>query len=535
MKTKSVPMILKILFSLTLLVILTGCGGGNASGSDNPSAGGEADATSPAVPVNVNTTAISSTQIDLSWDAATDNVGVAGYRIYRDGIYLKSVAELSASDTHLNSGTRYCYRITALDSSGNESSKSADSCATTMPAWSGVKQMGTATNDNAFGMAVDTTGNVYVTGVSYGALDGNPGSGEFDIILMKYNDSGLSQWTRQIGTSSDDYGNSIAVDGNGNIYVAGYTLGSLDGNESAGRDDIALVKYSAAGTKQWTRQLGSPDVDEALGVGIDGSGNVYVAGVTYSSLDGYTRAGEFDIVLAKYSPAGETQWVRQLGSTETDEAYALAVDTNGNAYITGLTAGDLDGNTSAGGNDMFLVKYDASGTKQWTKQIGTAADDYGYGVAVDSAGNIYIAGTTAGSMDGNINKGGNDVFLAKCNAVGTLQWVRQLGSTTDDASWGIAVDLTGNIFVVGSTDGDIDGNANAGNYDMFLVKYNSSGEKQWTRQMGTEFNDEAYGVAVNTDGYVFVSGYTYGNMDGNMNAGENDIFVAKYDTNGIRQ
>lgn len=537
MKTKLDPKILTILFALTLSIILAGCGGGggNASGGDHPSAGRETDTSSPAIPANSSATPISSSRIDLSWDAATDNVGVTGYKIYRDGTYLKSVTELSTSDSPLNGGTRYCYRITAFDASGNESSQSADSCATTMPAWSGIKQMGTAAYDSAFGMTVDVSGNLYVTGVTYGDLDGNPGSGAYDVILVKYNDSGTRQWTKQIGASSDDYGNSVAADGNGNIYVAGYTSGSLDGNANAGKDDIILVKYNAAGTKQWSRQLGSPDVDEALSVAVDGSGNVYVAGATYSSLDGYTRAGEYDVVLVKYSSAGEKQWIRQLGSAATDEAYALAVDTSGNAYITGLTAGNLDGNTGAGGYDMFLVKYDTTGTKQWTKQLGTASDDYGCGVAMDSSGNIYVAGTTAGGIGGNVNAGGNDVFLVKFNAAGTVQWSRQLGSSAEDVGWGIAVDLSGNIFVAGSTDGDLDGNANAGNYDMFLVKYNTSGEKQWTRQMGSEFNDEAYGVAVNPDGNVFVTGYTYGNLDGNTNAGENDIFVAKYDTNGVRQ
>ena len=97
------------------------------------------------------------------------------------------------------------------------------------------------------------------------------------------------------------------------------------------------------------------------------------------------------------------------------------MDGSGNVYVTGYTNGGLDGNTSAGGSDIFLVKYDSAGTKQWTRQLGTASDDYGEGVAVDGSGNVYVTGGTLGGLDGNTSAGGADIFLVKYNSDGVKQ------------------------------------------------------------------------------------------------------------------
>jgi hypothetical protein len=286
-------------------------------------------------------------------------------------------------------------------------------------------------------------------------------------------------WTKQLGTASDDYGFGVAVDASGNVYVTGYTLGSMDGNTSAGGKDIFLVKYDSAGTKQWTSQWGTASDDTGYGVAVDTIGNVYVTGYTMGSMDGNTSAGGMDMFLVKYDAAGTKQWTRQLGTTSGDEGNAVAVDAGGNVFVTGSTAGDLDGNTnaSAGYYDMFLVKYDAAGTKQWTRQLGTTSGDEGYGVAVNAGGNVFVTGFTYGGMDGNTNAGDYDMFLVKYNAAGTKQWTRQLGTTLQDRGLGVAVDAGGNVFVTGFTYGGMDGKTNAGEADIFLVKYDSAGTK----------------------------------------------------------
>jgi len=146
--------------------------------------------------------------------------------------------------------------------------------------------------------------------------------------------------------------------------------------------------------------------------------------------------------------------------------------------VTGYTKGGLDGNTSLGSFDIFLIKFNSSGTKHWTKQLGTSSWDEGKDVTTDSSGNIYVTGFTRGRLDGNTNSGGDDIFLVKYNSSGTKQWTKQLGTSSSDRGNGVSTDSSGNIYVTGYTYGGLDGNTNSGSNDIFLVKYNSSGTKQ---------------------------------------------------------
>jgi len=338
-------------------------------------------------------------------------------------------------------------------------------------------------------------------------------------------------WTSQIGTSSDDKANGVAVDTSGNVYVTGYTGSGLDGNTSAGGTDIVLIKYDTSGNKIWTKQIGTSSDDKANGVAVDTSGNVYVTGCTGSGLDGNTSAGEDDIFLIKYDTSGNKIWTRQIGTSVNDYAYAVAVDTSGNVYVTGCTPGGLDGNTFAGAADIVLIKYDTSGAKIWTRQIGTNSNDGAYGVAVDTSGNVYVTGYTGGGLDGNTSAGYYDIFLIKYDSNGEKIWTRQIGTNSNDGAYGVAVDASGNVYVTGYTYGGLDGNTSAGYYDIFLIKYDSNGVRIWTRQIGTSSYDDAYAVAVDTSGNVYVTGVTGGGLDGNTSAGEDDIFLIKYDTN----
>jgi hypothetical protein len=165
--------------------------------------------------------------------------------------------------------------------------------------------------------------------------------------------------------------------------------------------------------------------------------------------------------------------------------------------VTGYTEGGLDGNTNSGNRDLILVKYYDNGTKQWTQQLGTSSNDVGYGVTVDSSDNLYVTGYTAGGLDGNTNSGGNDLFLVKYNSSGTKQWTQQLGSSSGDIGYGVTVDSSDNIYVTGYTFGGLDGNTSSGSDDLFLVKYNSSGIR-YVKQSGSvkisknKYDSQAY-------------------------------------------
>ena len=203
--------------------------------------------------------------------------------------------------------------------------------------------------------------------------------------------------------ANNDYANGVATDSSGNVYVTGGTKGGLDGNTSSGDTDLFVIKYNSSGTKQWTKQLGSTVRDSANGIAIDSSGNVYVTGVTFGGLDWNTSAGTNDLFVVKYNSSGTKQWTKQLGSASSDFANGVATDSSGNVYVAGATYGGLDGNTNAGNSDLFVVKYNSSGTKQWTKQLGTAEYDEARGVATDLSGNVYVVGGTKGKLAGASN------------------------------------------------------------------------------------------------------------------------------------
>ena len=404
--------------------------------------------------------------------------------------------------------------------------KSGYSATTVVKPW--TKQWGNSNENYGYGVAVDSSGNIFVTGKTYGGIDGNPYLGWYDIFLTKYDSSGAKQWTKQWGTTDWDSGQSVAIDSSGNIYVTGYTHGGLDGNINAGDEDIFLTKYDSSGVKQWTKQWGTESSDDGFDVAIDSLGNIYVTGYTYGGLDGNTLVGWYDIFLTKYDSSGVKQWTKQWGTTNHDSGLGISVDSSDNVYVTGYTGGGFDDNTNAGWYDIFLIKCDSSGAKQWTKQWGTSDYDIGNSVAIDSSGNIYVTGSTGGGLDGNINAGWDDIFLTKYDSSGSKQWTKQWGTTSIDSGRSVAIDSTGNLYVIGRTYGGLDGNINAGEDDIFLTKYDSSGVKQWTKQWGTKYRDSGESITVDSSENIYVTGSTNGNLDGNINKGKFDIFLSKW-------
>jgi hypothetical protein len=197
-------------------------------------------------------------------------------------------------------------------------------------------------------------------------------------------------------------------------------------------DQFYIVKYDTSGNILWTRTMGGTSGSSAVASGIstDAGGNVYVCGWAWVSLDGYTSAGSNDIFVCKYDSGGNRLWTRLAGTTTGDYARGVSVDGAGNVYVCGYTSGSLDGNTSTGGNDIFIIKYDSSGNKLWTRQAGTANGDSAEGIAVSAVSEVYICGYTAGGLDGNTNSGLDDFFTMKYDSDGNHIWTRQMGTAS---------------------------------------------------------------------------------------------------------
>lgn len=407
-----------------------------------------------------------------------------------------------------------------------------------------TRQFGTVYEDIGEAVAVDSSNSVYVTGSTNGDLGGNINAGGKDVFLTKFNSSSAKEWTKLLGSTSDDYAMGVAVDSNNNVYITGCTLSDeFDGNVTAGGTDIFLTKYDPSGNKLWTELLGTADSDMAYGITIDSDDNIYITGQTTGDLDGNTNAGSWDIFLAKYDASGTKIWTRLLGTTDVDCGYAVAVDSGDDIYITGGTCGVLGVDPSPGdpqiNYDVFLAKYDTSGNKQWVSQIGTSCAELGYGVSADSSGNIYVSGRVyLCALDGNVAYGGYDAFLAKVDSSGNMQWIRQLGTAEHDRGQAVTTDKNNNVYVAGylnSVDftGDYEGR------DVFLAKYSTLGDQLWIVQEngGSNWGDQGRGVATDTDNNIYLTGTTHGHFDEhtNPNYGEDDAFILKYDADGTKR
>lgn len=335
----------------------------------------------------------------------------------------------------------------------------------------------------------------------------------------------------------------VATDSSGDVFLGGFTTGGLDGNIQAGFVDFFVTKYDSSGIKQWTRQLGGAALQSVEGrsVTADLSGNVFVGGTTEGpSLDGNTVTGNHDFFVTKYNSSGTKQWTRLTGAVGQDTlARGVATDLLGNVFVVGKTDGGLDGNpANPAGEDLFITKYDSLGMKQWTKQLGVVGQSTaGLGVATDLSGNVFASGTTDGDLDGNISSGGQDFFITKYDSSGVKQWTKQMGiNFANTYGQGVATDSLGNVFVGGYTTDGLDGNTLIGGTDLFVTKYSSSGVKQWTKQVGVA-GQYAFGLGVGTDssGNVLIGGYTTGGLDGNTQTGNKDYFVTKYSSSGVKQ
>lgn len=244
----------------------------------------------------------------------------------------------------------------------------------------------------------------------------------------------------QVGSAGDDRAYGIATDASGNEFIAGWTTASMPtAAANAGDHDVFVSKYSSTGVRQWVRQLGTTGDDRAYGAAVDGSGHVAVVGFSTGTLPGapVANAGVADAFVASYDTSGTVRWVREFGTAGDDRAEGVTADASGNVYVTGYSGGVLPGSSdlNKGAADAFVTKYDTSGNRVWVREIGTSVDDVGYGIALNSCGDIYVSGRTRGSLAApGATAGGMDAFLAKFSASGSTTWVRQVGSAALDAS-----------------------------------------------------------------------------------------------------
>jgi uncharacterized delta-60 repeat protein len=333
--------------------------------------------------------------------------------------------------------------------------------------------------DVATDIALDSAGNVYVTGHSFGVND-------FDYVTLKYSPAGAQEWIARYNGpgNGDDWPQGLAVDASGNVYVTGWSPGV------GTFYDYATVKYSTSGTPQWVARYNAPGNtrDRAQAVGVDGSGNVYVTGDSGEGSDNHS-----DYVTVKYNSSGAQQWVARYESSY-DYATDLGVDQQGNVFVTGYSQG------SGTSDDYVTIKYNPAGQQGWLDRFhGGLGQDRPNDLTTDSSGNVYVTGETVESGTGG------EFGTIKYSPTGARQWVARYNGPVDfgtEVGRAVAVDAAGNVYVTGESGGDGTGT------DFATVKYSASGAQQWVaRYNGAgDTYDDPTALAVDGSGRVYVTG-----------------------------
>ncbi len=373
-------------------------------------------------------------------------------------------------------------------------------------------------------------------------------------------------WAATGGGGGSDVGNAIAVDAAGNSYVAGYFNGTATFGTntlvSAGNTDIFITKQNSSGQFLWARRAGGPGFDVAKGIAVDALGNCYVTGAYEgeaafgggTTLTNTSPTSYADVFLAQYDSAGTLAWVRSAGvEFAHDEGTAVAVDSAGNVLVTGRSVLDtFAGVPVANVGRIFVAKYTSTGAEVWAQKAGSYSGgilDTGTGIATDNAGNVFVGGVFHSPVAtfgiGMFTSYGNaDMFLAKFDATGTLQWARQAGGAGEDTAGGVAVAADGSAYLVGAVAGNasfsgtnVTSVAGAAS-DGFVAKYAGDGRVTWVRRFGGGGLSAARAVAVDAAGTVHVTGYFSGGVTFGTNtlkgiSGSYDAFLARLDAGGV--
>jgi hypothetical protein len=386
------------------------------------------------------------------------------------------------------------------------------------PQW--IRQFGTWSAEEAWAVETGSGGTVHVAGGTAGRMTARKGS--WDAYVVTFDSEGRELWRRQPGTESYDAALDVATDADGNVYLVGETRGAL-GGPRRGDFDAFIIKLDAAGGLLWKRQPGTSEIDSAQGAATDADGNVYMVGRTYGSLAGSEKGGEHDPFVIKFDRDGATLWSRQPGTTGNDDAASVAADINGDVYVFGTTA-TLDGYSSA----LFVIKFDRDGGTVWRRPLTAEGQHRAGRIALDTEGNIYLTGHTTGRLGGSA-KGGVDAFLIKLDRSGSMLWRRQPGGSPSDFASGVASDPAGNVHIAGGTAEVLDGRQTAG--DVPVMKLDPDGQFVWRDLPGIPAVPEfARDIAIAADGTLYVAGTTRGALGGSKLGplNDRDAFLIKY-------
>ena len=427
--------------------------------------------------------------------------------------------------------------------------------------WEWAKSAGGLKHEEAYSVSTDDIGNFVVSGNfrSTSLTFGNTtltNKGGDDIFVVKYDPNGSVLWAKSVGGINNDLAYGVSIDTSGNIVITGVfsspslTIGSTTFTNS-GDFDIFVIKYDPNGNVLWAKSAGGINSDIAYCVSTDVSGNIVVTGtfssptLTFGSTS-LANKGSDDIFVVKYDLNGNILWAKSAGGLNEEYSFYVSTDVSGNIVLTGTFSSptlSFDSTTLTRiGRNTFVVKYDPNGNVLWAKSTDGNNWDVSYSVSTDVNGNIILAGYTGsptltfGSTT-LTNKGGDDIFVVKYDPIGNVLWAKSVGGINSDVAEEISTDASGNIVVVGyfnsiTLSSGTTSLTNNGGYDIFIIKYDPNGNILWANSVGGVNTDAAYGISTDIFGNNIMVGVfgspsvTFGSTT-LTNMGDGDMFVAK--------
>lgn len=419
--------------------------------------------------------------------------------------------------------------------------------------WS--QSFGSASDQSAYDITKDASGNIIIVGELYGTVDfgGGPlvSAGGSDIFIAKFDAAGNHLWSKRFGDAAFQGANAVTTDAGGNIVVVGTASGTVDFGggpiATAGNGDVFVARFSPAGGNIYSNVFGDANVDFAGGVAVDASNNIVVVGQFAGSIDFgggmLTSAGNYDIFVAKINPLGVYIWSKSFGDVQYDYGQGVATDSAGNVILIGSYGGTVDFGggplVSAGSNDIVVAKFNGTGAHTWSKSFGNTGYETPYGIVLDDMDNIIVDGYFSGTVDfggGFLPGAGLEAFLVEFDPTGAHVWSKSFGGSAP-TQIADAVDrgANGDIVIAGYFNGDIDLGAGTvyavGGWNGFVARYDATGNYIWSQTFGNAPTTYAYGVVMDAAGNVAVTGDFNGDIDfggGNFTSSGFDAYLAKF-------
>jgi Secretion system C-terminal sorting domain/Beta-propeller repeat len=414
--------------------------------------------------------------------------------------------------------------------------------------------IGSGASDNSYNLTVDDSGNTYVVGRFQGSVDFDPSAssqllssqGGFDMFLMKFDGTGNLIWVISAGGTGTDDASGVTVDKNGNVYITGRFQNTVDFDPSPGifnltsngSWDAYTAKYDKDGNLKWAIGFGDANFDDGKSIALSQDSFIYVTGSFEGTIDfdtsmnvfNVSSIGDKDAFLAKYDFFGNFIWAINFGGFGTEIGYGVDSDTSGNVYLTGSFTANIGVILfSVGNSDIFISKFDKNGVFLWAKSDGVSTNDRGTSVDIDQSENVLITG---------------DRIISKYNSNGDSLWtINMIGSNITGLSvttgYEDAVYVSGHFFAILDFDTLTaeDNLITNGMNDIFLVKYDSSGNFIWSYNIGDASSQLGNAISADNFGNIFISGGFKGSPDFNpatslvkqlVTNGNFDVFVAKY-------